>query len=336
MNFVPTWYDPAKVGRLRKPELDRAAMTGAEYARANGIPPVTKGSGQNVLLAVIDQQVDFIDPDGNLPVAGAVADTDRLNRWIYNNVGIISHIVASLDTHYLFQPFHRMNWQAGSRPAIKPNGQLYKEGENPLPFTLISLKDLRDDVWRPVRFPAEMQRYLGKLEADAKKTLCIWPFHCLLGTPGHAFDPSFMEAVFFHAAARMNQYDATVKGMAQLSEHYGILMAEVQFPEDPNTQVNTRVLGKWQEADRVYFAGQAKSHCVLETLNQVVSIFNTQGRDDLLSKLYVLRDCMSSVPDIRDAGGKVIVPFDQIAEARFAELESMGVKFVKSTDPVKL
>lgn len=332
---LPSWYDASRCGALRMPEMQQAASDGAAYAKAHGIKKCQKWQDDDraIVLSVIDCQLDFIHPQGALCVPGAVADTDRLCQFIYNNVGSISHIVASLDTHYLYQPFHPFNWIAGSSPSMRPNGQAYQQGEHPEPFTIITAKDVRDDVWRPLRHPVKMQEYLDKLESQAKKNLCIWPLHCILGTPGHAFDPAFAEAMAFHAAARANQYDATQKGVAQLSEHYGILQAEVTFPEDPNTQLNDRVLAKWQEAERVYFAGQAKSHCVLETLNQVVALFQHQGKNQLLEKLYILEDCMSSVGDIDLPDGSKI-EFDKMANERFDEMRQLGVKLVKSTDPI--
>ncbi len=333
--YTPSWYDAKDCGVLRLPNLDRAASTGVEFGKKEGIPKCQKWQNdtESVILSVIDCQVDFVCPDGTLAVPGAIDDTDRLNRFIYANPRKLSHILASLDSHYLFQVFHRFNWIAGSHPTSRVNGVSYFEGEHPGPFTVITLQDVKDDVWRPVRHPKEMMRYLGELEQTHKKQLCIWPLHCILGTPGHAWDSSFAEAMVFHAAARGNQYDATTKGMSPLSEHFGILKAEVDFPDDPNTQLNTRVLAKWEQADRIFLAGQAKSHCVLATLEQIVSNFQAQSKAHLLTKLFVLRDCMSSVPDIALPDGTT-TEFDRMAEDRFKDFEQLGVQFVNSTDPI--
>lgn len=336
--MIPSYYDSSQCGKLRKPNLDAAVEAGKEFARKNKIKSSANYSGPKITLAVIDMQIDFISPDvGNLCVPGAVADVDRLCRYIYNNVEIINDIDASLDSHYLFQPFHKMNWQAGPNPTTRTsNGKLYQIGDNPEPFTLINLSDLDKGIWLPTRRPEKSRKMLSILENTHKKKLCIWPFHCILGTPGHAFDPSFMEAMFYHAACKNIQYNAAMKGMSSLSEHYGILQSEVQFPEDPNTQLNVDILRRWEVADLVVYAGQAESHCVLETLNQVVSNFQNSGKNELLAKMQVLRDCMSSVPDIKNDAGDVIVPFKQIALNRFEEMKTFGVKFVNSTDPVKL
>lgn len=335
VNNVPSWYNASDCGVLRLPDLGRAAKSGAEFAKANGITKAQKWQNDDVsiILSVIDCQIDFTNPEGALFVPGSVGDTDRLNRFIYGHVGSISHVVASLDSHYLFQPFHPLNWVAGPKPTSRADGTPYQEGDHPDPFTIITLRDVRNGSWLALRFPKKMQTYLEGLEGNAKKQLCIWPLHCILGTPGHAWDPAFAEALTFHAACRNNQYDATTKGMSQLSEHYGILQAEVGFPEDPNTQLNTQVLTKWEQADAVYFAGQAKSHCCLATLEQIVAIFQGQGKNHILEKLHVLRDCMSSVGDIELPDGTKI-EFDKMTNERFAELEKLGVKFVDSTDAI--
>lgn len=339
MSFVPSYYDTSKCGTLFAPNVDLAATMGREYGRANKIPPSSKSGQPKIIVSPIDVQIDFIDPViGKLAVPGAVQDTDRLNRFIYNNVDKITHIVASLDTHYLFQCFHRLNWEAGENPVSHANGPLkgqpYQTGDNPDAFTLISLESVTNGAWRPVRHPTHMMQMLAELEQNSKKTLCIWPFHCLMGTPGHAFDPTFMEAMQFFSAARNDQYAATIKGVSPFSEHYGILRAEVPFSKDPTTQLNMKIVSSYEEADRVYLPGQAKSHCVMETLNQIVEIFMSSGRNYLMEKLYVLQDCMSSVPDIKDERGNVLVPFDDITNARFDELRKLGVKFVNSTDPI--
>jgi nicotinamidase-related amidase len=75
----------------------------------------------------------------------------------------------------------------------------------------------------------------------------------------------------------------------------------------------------------VVIAGEAESHCVLETVEDLVEEFGDQPQT--LQKVLFLRDCTSPVrhPEI---------DFHAIALARFAELERRGVRFVNSTDPL--
>ncbi len=334
--MIPNFFDSSKCGTMFRPDTATAAAEGRQYAADHNIPASKKGGNEpNIILSVIDMQADFINPQssnlpGNLAVPGAVDDVKRLCNFIFDNVERITHIVASLDTHYLFQPFHQFNWMAGSNPA---DG--YKEGDNPKPFTLITQEDIANSAWLPTRMPLHMRDMVRRLELGSKKQLCIWPVHCELGTPGHALDPCLMEAIHFHAGARSNQYGLTIKGGSYFSEHYGILQAEVPFDDDQDTQLNMTIVNKWMEADAIYFAGEAKSHCVLETLNQVAEVFQ-QKSPQMLERLHVLQDCTSSVADLVDENGTVLVPFDDIANDRFKELAKMGFKFVNSTEPILL
>lgn len=331
--MVPAFYNPSTCGTLFSPNLARAAAEGAADAKRLGIKPVTKNE-PNVVLINIDNQVDFTNPTiGKLLVPGADEALKKLNLFIFENLTILSRIINSLDTHSIYQPFFSLNWIAGSNPTIKANGSPYAEGDHPDAFTIITLADVQNNVWLPTRMPNRMIEMLRLLETTKKKNLCIWPFHCLLGTLGHALDPTLMETIFYYAAARRTPYTVLDKGSSPCSEHYGIWKAEVEFPDDPTTALRQDILNLCLDADLIFFAGQARTHCVLETLNQTVELLS-QKSTGLLKKMRVIRDCMSDVADIVDANGKVIVPFGKIADARFAEFEKMGIQFAKSTDPV--
>ena len=77
--------------------------------------------------------------------------------------------------------------------------------------------------------------------------------------------------------------------------------------------------------DRVYVAGEAKSHCVLETERQVVGRFGNQP--ELLKRLHFLRDCTSSVQH-------PTIDFDALANAELATMEQQGVQMVLSSEPI--
>ena len=76
--------------------------------------------------------------------------------------------------------------------------------------------------------------------------------------------------------------------------------------------------------DYVVVAGEAETHCVLETVGDLVALLVDDA--DRLGKISVLRDCMSPVihPEI---------DFHAMALAQFAEWEGMGLNVVVSTDP---
>lgn len=331
--MTPKFFNPSLCGTMFKPECAAAFLEGKQHAEANRIPASAVDTQQRIILCLIDMQVDFINPNssnypGNLAVPGAAGDVERVCRFIFDNAAKISHIVASLDTHYLYQPFHPFNWVSGPAPA-----EGYDTGDHPNSFTVITLDDIKKGVWQPARMPVRMQEMVRRLEEEAKKQLCIWPLHCENGTPGHALDPMLMQAIHWHSGVRCDQYDLLVKGVSASAEHYGLLQAEVKFDDDRTTELDMRVVNKWARADRVYFAGEARTHCVHETLRQVSEVFSAQS-PEVLDRLYVLDDCMSNVPDIEDGSGNVVVPFNQITTDFFAMLAGKGFKFVKSTESI--
>ena len=303
--MLPTVYSPKKVGTLFTPDVARATSQGSKL----GLAPAARDA-KKVALVLIDAQIDFIHASGSLCVPGAVDDTRRTIEFLYANVERISTIVASLDSHLAFQIFYPTWW-------------VDENGDNPPPFTLIGPDDLAKGRFRPLFDPAWSIDYVGELAKTAKKALCLWPYHTMIGGVGQAVDPSLFEAISFHAAARRAQPVFLSKGSIPQTEHYSVLEPEVKFPRHPQGGLNATLLDALGRHDLVYLAGQAKSHCVLESLRSMVSYFEHEPA--VLGKLRLLGDCTSSVahPDI---------DFDQIAEAEIAKFVARGVKVVRSTD----
>ena len=167
--------------------------------------------------------------------------------------------------------------------------------------------------------------YVERLQEQAKKELMIWPYHTMIGTPGHNLTPTLYEAVVYHATARQADPTFIVKGSLPQTEFYSLLEPEVKVPDDPRGQLNRNFLDELLGYDLIYVAGQAKSHCVLET---VTSIMRTLGDDpQALGKLRLLEDCTSSVqhPEI---------DFETIANRTYAGFREHGLRLVWSTDPI--
>src|SRR5678815_4260417 len=77
------------------------------WRAAHGITPAASDI-RRVVLLVIDAQKDFCFPRGSLFVGGrsgtgAIDDNDRLARFVYRNLGTLTEIVCTLDTHSPFQ-----------------------------------------------------------------------------------------------------------------------------------------------------------------------------------------------------------------------------------------
>ena len=145
----------------------------------------------------------------------------------------------------------------------------------------------------------------------------------MIGSVGNALDPELYTAVIWHSIARTTQPTWLTKGSIPLTEHYSIIQPEVAVPNHPMGGKNKAFLDTLDDADVIVIAGEAESHCVLETVEDLVEDFGS--KPNALQKIYFLRDCTSPVqhPD---------VDFHAIALNRFAEFEKQGVNFVNSTD----
>lgn len=143
---------------------------------------------ERVLFIGIDVQQDFME-QGALGVPGAHGDVERMTRFIYENMDAISNIAVSIDTHTPHQIFHSCWW-------------VDEQGCNPAPYTTITLADLDSGKWKAVINPIASRDYVAHLEQDGKKTLCIWPYHCIQGTVGCALENQFANMVYFHSVAK--------------------------------------------------------------------------------------------------------------------------------------
>src|SRR5437763_1482320 len=66
---------------------------------------------------------------------GAVDDSRRLSEFIYRNLGTITEIIPSLDTHHAMQVFHSV-WLVDG------------DGNHPTPYTLVSAEDVAAGRWK--------------------------------------------------------------------------------------------------------------------------------------------------------------------------------------------
>ena len=309
MAETPSFYDPARVGTLFYPDKD-AIADAAAYA---DLPPVVEGDSY-VHLLLIDMQIDFCHKNGSLYVPGAEDDIRRTIEFIHANAEKIGKITCSLDSHVPQQIF-------------SPNWWVDAAGRNPDPYTVISADDVVAGQWVPLRMPAWSQKYVQELERLAKKQLVVWPYHVLIGSLGHALDPELWSTVAWHSLARSVEPQWVLKGSIPETEHYSIIQPEISVPGEVGAAKNQTLLNELATADAVYIAGEAESHCVLETVADIATEFSSAP--GFLQKVHLLEDCTSPVvhPEI---------DFHAIAQERFSELAGAGLKLVDSTDLLRL
>ena len=259
---------------------------------------------ERVLFIGIDVQQDFMEK-GALGVPGAHGDVERMTRFIYENMDAISNIAVSIDTHTPYQIFHPCWW-------------IDEQGSNPAPYTTVTLADLDSGKWKAVINPIASRDYVGHLEQDGKKTLCIWPYHCIQGTVGCALENQFANMVYFHSVAKKAIVQRLVKGQDPLSEMYGVIKPEY----DTKGYINLDFLNKLEQYDKIVIAGEAKSHCVLESIQQILEYY--ENRPEITRKIYILEDCMSPIPG-----------FEKVTDSAFETFKrKYQVAIAKSTDKI--
>ncbi len=297
------------------------------------------GPGErHVALLIVDAQKDFCFPEGSLYVggrsgAGAMDDNERLARFIYRHLPTISEITCTLDTHLPFQIFFPAFWQDRNGGPVGANREIttddIRTGEVAPSEAVAAWLCEGDTAWlhRQVEF------YCQELERAGKYRLFLWPPHCLVGSEGHALAGVIQEARLFHAYARGAQNSVEIKGEHALTENYSVLSPEVLHRHDGRTlaERNLALIDSLLRTDVLIVAGQAASHCVKSTLDDLLS--EIEARDATLAeRVFVLRDCMSAVavPDPARAGG-FLFDFTPQAEEALRVYERAGMHVVEST-----
>lgn len=259
---------------------------------------------QNCLL-IIDPQYDFCDPAGALFVPGANKDMERLSDFITKQSPMLDDIQITLDSHHYVHVAHPCSWKDG-------------KGKHPDPFTLISRADVESGKWMAFNpgFKERYFEYVTTLEEHGRYVLCIWPPHCLIGSPGAAvYEPVFKALLLWE-----QQYAVvgkTTKGSNLFTEHYSAVKADVEDPEDETTRLNTRLVDLLKNYDNIFITGEALSHCVANTIRDIADEFS----DNEVGKFTLLEDCSSNVPG-----------FENLGEQFVKEMTARGMKVAKTTD----
>lgn len=246
-------------------------------------------------LLIIDPQNDFCDlpasylpPDPiqgrpqapALPVPGAHADMQRVARLIDEGGAGLDAISITLDSHHRLDIAHPTFWQRGDGAAVAP-------------FTQIEAAQVRAGQFLP-RDPQALPRtldYLDALEASGRYRLMAWPVHCEIGSWGGDVHADVRAAYNRWEERTLGVVAKLRKGSNPWTEHYSAVQAEVPDPADPDTQLNLAFIGRLAQADVVYIAGEAGSHCVRATTEHLVQNLDAAGR----ARLVLVTDCMSPV-----------------------------------------
>lgn len=330
---LPAHYQPERTDQIWRLDYQARANDADLWRRAHRIAP-SSDDDFRIGLLLVDVQNTFCIPGFELFVAGrsgrgAVDDNRRLSEFIYRNLHRVTTIVPTMDTHQAVQIFHSLF-------------MVDAQGRHPEPYTLVSAEDIQAGRWRfnPAVAPglgitaeagqAFLQHYTRALASEDKYHLTIWPYHAMLGSIGHALVPSIEEAVFFHSVCRFARPDFQVKGDNPLTENYSVLRPEVLRGPDGQTVAakNTDFIRTLLDFDALIVAGQAQSHCVAWTIDDLLKAIEAAD-PTLARRVYLLEDCTSPVviPGVID--------YTDSAEEAFKRFAAAGMHRVRATDPLR-
>lgn len=281
--------------RTQKPKPYRLTM--------GGIRPMAL----NVHLILIDEQEDFVNPNGALFVKGAEENVKRVAKMIERVGPKFNDIHLTMDSHRKIDISHPMWW-------------VDRQGKHPKPFTVITPESVEAGDWRTfiMTHRDRSLKYLKALKSTGRYAHVIWPEHCLIGDQGHNIAPVIAAAVHGWEEKNYAFPDIVTKGSNPWTEHFSAVRAEVPDPEDDTTQINQRLVTTLEEADVVAWAGEALSHCLAHTFRDTIAAFSDPEK---VRKMVLLRDGSSPV------GG-----FENLGEDFVRDMRAKGMQISTTTD----
>jgi nicotinamidase-related amidase len=335
---LPPQFDPARAEDFGyDPDPGAVAAAARQWAGERRVVPAA-ADREHTLLLLVDVQKDFCFPQGSLFVAGrsgrgALDDNRRLATFLYRNLDRVSATVSTLDSHLPHHIFSPSFWVGRDGSPLEPHRTIaaadIERGEVRPRQELAGWAAGGDYAW----LERQVLDYCVQLERRGRYQLYLWPPHCLIGSGGHTMVGVVQEARLFHAYARHAEAAIAVKGTSVLTEHYSVLAPEIDTAHDgtPLGEARSGLAERLMSADRLVIAGQASSHCVKNTIEDLLRWIEERDRS-LARRVYVLEDCMSAVA-VADSSrpGHFLADFTDAAQATLDRCREAGVSVVQST-----
>jgi nicotinamidase/pyrazinamidase len=270
-------------------------------------------------MLAIDPQIDFTDANGSLFVPGGHEDMERLASFIGDITPKLDRLHITLDQHHDIDISHPY-WYAD------------ENGDPAKPITIMSY-DASKDVFvgfcpidgstveyrtRKQGLHKHTRSYIEALSATGRYAHTVWPEHCRIATPGANMHPAIEEAQRNWARSKVSTVNFVAKGSNPFTEHFSAVQAEVPQPNDPSTQTNTDLVTTLEDADLVFVGAEALSHCVANTVRDIIAAFSDPA---YAQKIVLLTDCCSNVPGFEAQG-------DQFLK----DMKAVGMKAMTAAD----
>ena len=206
------------------------------------------------ILLIVDPQNDFVDHRGSLYVPAAESVITKLCEYIYRYGEKYDHIVVTQDTHRRIHISLTNGWTHKPEPGS----------------VVVKTVDSDFDL---VAEDATI-KYFGM-------GVNIWPDHCIIGTWGHCFPDSLVDALSEWGMKKRRGVFYQRKGEDCGYEAFSALTKEQMTGVKPEWR-------KWENRD-IDICGFCKDICVAETIKDLVG-FGEEKNVTLLSPLSATLD----------------------------------------------
>lgn len=264
----------------------------------------------------VDVQNDFCVPDGTLSyktgqlyVPGAYESIKRMQKFMPKVINVVTQWWFSLDQHHPFDIGHYTFWKdkKGNHPKLSISN----------PAMPISAAQIEAREWGPSR--PELYNYAldyaRTLEANGRYCVMVWNEHCIIGESGSLFVPEIAQEIRNWEYHNKANVVTVIKGTNPLTEHYSALEAEVPYPSDPTTHLQTDMIQLMQDSDEIWWMGQALDFCVNSTMQTAFKLFDAET----LKRNIIFSDLTDAI--FPDKGQQIL-----------EDLKKIGVKVTTTTD----
>jgi len=298
---------------------DASHISDINNKESNDMKPRIGGEGNTLLL--INIQNDFYS-GGSLEVQNAGRNEKSTAAYIKNNTFDIDRIIVLTNERQKNHITHPTFWV-----------EVGKENESihPQPFTLIETSDI-GVKWKPRDINMKMYalneslsydeylwdsegnfnmtnyaiKYTTFLKENKKSPLIIWPEHCLAGCNGVHIQTEIRNALNIWERCTGKAVQFQVKTDHMLTESYSALRAE--FPVDKRTLFDRELYNDLLKSDKLIIIGESSSHCINFTIRDLIELWPKEA----MSKIILLEDCMSPIPNHVDLATKFFEDVDEI------------------------
>jgi nicotinamidase/pyrazinamidase len=208
---------------------------------------------------------------------------------VRQHIAQLDGITVTLDSHASVAVERTTFWQTKSGEAVSP-------------FTFITSADLKSGTFAPRDRSKTLAvaAMLNQLAARGRPGLVVWPVHCVTGTWGHNIYSELAAELQSWEFSRQRAVIKALKGEYPLTEHFGVFEADAPVQEVASTQFNTSLAkALTDDVEVLFLAGQASSHCVASSFDQLASYMVKQTGSQ--PRLVILSDCMSPVTGFESA-----------------------------------